>query len=82
MSTQKIALELRRFRTLTGPARKVAIRDYLKSHGVAFAADVHTLSWEHRQLIATVAKCVGYRKPIGAAFSLGSAYYVYLSRGI
>jgi hypothetical protein len=82
--SKQIALELRRYRTLTGAARKVAIRDYLKAQGVDFAAhtDVHTMSWEHRQLVATVAKAVGFRKSIGSPFSLGTAYFVYLSRGV
>jgi hypothetical protein len=82
--SKQIALELRRYRTLTGPARKVAIRDYLKAQGVAISADIdpHTMSWEHRQLVATVAKAVGFRKAIGSPFSLGTAYFVYLSRGV
>lgn len=80
--SKQIALELRRYRTLTGPARKVAIRDYLKAHGVNFAHEPHALTSEHRQLIALVAKTVGYRKPIGNGFNIGAAYFVYLSRGL
>ncbi len=80
--TKDKALTLRKFRTLTGPARKTAVREYLfEEYGVKFGGDVHTLSSAARNAVADMAKVCGYRKPINCAMSLGSAFYNYLSRG-
>lgn len=74
--------ELRHFRTITGPARKQAIRVHLQRvAGIAFNADVHTLSFAQRDALATMAKAVSWRKSISSPMSLGSAFFVYLSRG-
>lgn len=77
-------LALRKFRTLTGPARKVAVREHLfDSHGVQFSEKTspHTLSGAARSALADMAKVCGFRKPINCAYTLGIAFYLYLSRG-
>lgn len=75
-------LALRKFRTLTGPARKGAVREHLfDSHGVKFDQDAHTLSSAARSALADMAKVCGFRKPINCAYTLGIAFYLYLSRG-
>lgn len=76
------ALNLRRFRTLTGPARKVAVREHLAALGVEFGKDVNTIPGPLKSAVADMAKVCGYRKPITCPLSLGAAFYVYLSRGV
>lgn len=81
--TKSEALNLRKFRTLTGPARKVAVREHLfETSGVKFGQDVHTLSGAAKSAVADMAKVCGFQKPIGCPLSLGAAFYNYLSRGI
>jgi hypothetical protein len=79
--TKNQALNLRAFRTLTGPARKVALRDHLKADGLQFGLDPHTISNAHRLALADLAKVCGYRKPVSSGLSLATCFYVYLSRG-
>lgn len=75
------SLALRKFRTLTGPARKDAVRAHMTAaHGVVFGHDVAPAS-THAAL-ADMAKVCGYRKPIACTLSLGLAFYRYLSRGV
>lgn len=77
------SLALRKFRTLTGPARKNAVRAYLiAEYGVTFGLDPHTVPLSARGALADMAKVCGYRKPIACSLSLGTAFYRYLSRGV
>jgi hypothetical protein len=71
----------RRFRVLTGPARKDAVRKELAaSHGIDWTQNVFTLSQSQRTALHDMAKAVGYRKPVSSYFSLGTAYFNYLAR--
>lgn len=79
--TQQEALNLRTFRTLAGPARKAAIRKHFEARGLSFDLDPHAVPFSMRGELADMAKAVGYRKSISSCLSLGSAFYVYLSRG-
>lgn len=70
--TKTKSLALRKFRTLTGPARKVAVREHLfDSHGVKFGLDVHTLASSSMHALADMAKVCGYRKPVGGVTQPG-----------
>jgi hypothetical protein len=75
------ALNLRRYRTLTGQARKVALREHFAAHGVPVGQSYHTFSQESRAMLATVAKAVCWRKPIGCPLNLAQAFYNYMTRG-
>lgn len=74
---------LKTFRTLTGAARKAAMRDYLTSaHGVVFGIDPHAVPSSHMQALHDMAKAVCWRKSISSPCSLGHAFYRYLSRDV
>lgn len=74
---------LKHLRTLTGDARKQAARAHLTTeHGVTFGHGPHLLTWAQRDALSTLAKAVCWRKSISSSLSLGSAFYVYLSRGV
>lgn len=74
--------DIKHFRTLTGPARKAAIRAHLaKKAGIDFAADPHTLRQSQRCALSDMAKAVSWKKSISASLSTGLAFFVYLSRG-
>ena len=75
------ALNLRRYRTLTGQARKVALREHFAAHGVPVGVDYHTISNEARAMLADVAKAVCWRKPISCPLNLAQAFYNYMTRG-
>jgi hypothetical protein len=76
------ALNVRRYRTLTGMARKVALREHFaQSHGVDFAKAHHAMPHEARAALAEMAKAVCWRKPIGCPLNLGAAFYNWLQRG-
>lgn len=75
--------ELRALRTLTGPARRAAIRKHLtNSAKIAFGVDPHTLAHSQQCALSEVARAVCWRKSISSPMSLGLAFYVYLSRGV
>lgn len=80
MSKHQQVLSVRHLRVISGGERKAAVRKHLQSAGVDMTAEAHTLSAEHAQLVAAVAKAVGYRKPAASQLSVGVAYFVYLSR--
>ena len=73
--------ELKKFRTLAGPARRAAIRRHLAADaGLSFGNDPHTLSHSQRSALHDMARAVCWRKSISSCLSLGAAFYVYLSR--
>lgn len=75
--------ELRKLRTMTGPARRDAVRRYLtESAQIAFGVDPHTLAQSQQCALSEVARAVCWRKSISSPMSLGLAFYVYLSRGV
>lgn len=61
---------------------KQAIRAALtQSHGINFNQDVHTLSGDQRRACMDAAKACGYRVSRSSYFTLGSAFFVYLTKG-
>lgn len=78
----KKTVDLKHFRTLTGPARKAAIRAYLvKVAELDFTADPHTLRSYQQCALSDVAKAVSWKKSVSAPLSLGLSFFVYLQRG-
>jgi hypothetical protein len=47
-----------------------------------WTADVHTLTNSQRVDLVAMAKSVGYRKSVSSSLSLGSAFFVYLGKGM
>lgn len=73
--------ELKKFRTLAGPARRAAIRRHLAgAEQIDFAADPHSLAISQQCALADMARAVCWRKSITSCMSLGLAFFVYLSR--
>lgn len=73
--------ELKKFRTLAGPARRAAIRRHLAGvDKIDFAADPHSLAQSQQCALADMARAVCWRKSIASCMSLGLAFFVYLSR--
>ena len=74
---------LKQYRTLTGPARKTAIRSHLaRTDGIDWKADPHTLTQSQRCALSDMAKAVSWRKSITSPLSLGLSFFVYLSRDV
>jgi len=74
---------LKPFRTLTGPARKSAMRAHLANiEGIDFRADPHTLTFAQQCALSDMAKAVSWRKSITSPLSLGLAFFVYLARDV
>lgn len=49
---------------------------------IDWRADVHTLTNSQRVDLTEIAKQFGYRKSTSSYFSLGAAFFVYLSKGM
>lgn len=73
---------LKRFRVLTGPARRIAMVHYLQAHGVVFGQDVHAVPVSTLTACAELAKAVCWRKSLSSSMSIGAAFYLYLSKAV
>lgn len=74
---------LRKFRTLDGPARRIAVRAHLaQSLGLVWNKSPFELTHTERTALDEMARAVGWRKSIASSLSLSAAFYVYLSREV
>lgn len=64
---------------------KQLLRDLLDAgpHGpLDWKADPHSLSASHRMVLINMAKTIGYRKSVSSSLSLGTAFFMYLCKGM
>ena len=75
--------DLKKFRTMEGPARREAVRAHLIKHdGINFNKGPFELSHSERSALHDMAKAVSWRKSPASSFSLGAAFFVYLAKDV
>jgi hypothetical protein len=75
--------DLKHYRTITGEARRLAMRAHLTTaHGVMFGQSHEDMTQAQRAALESMAKAVSWRKGIASRLTLAAAFYVYLSRDV
>jgi hypothetical protein len=75
--------DMKHFRTITGEARRMAMRAHLAAaHGVTFGQSHEDMTQAQRGALESMAKAVSWRKGIACRLTLAAAFYVYLSRDV
>lgn len=74
-------LTLKKFRTMSGAPRRVAVRAHLaQSLGLVWDKSPYELTHSERTALDDMARAIGWRKSNASMLSLSAAFYVYLAR--
>mgnify|MGYP007057956418 CR=1 FL=1 len=75
--------DLRHFRTISGPARRLAIRAHLSTHaGIDWTAAHTDMTTAQRRALEEMAAAVSWRKSIMSPLTMAGAFFVYLARDV